>query len=246
MRIQLLSDLHTEHFSPSKAMSFLDSFDPAGVDVLVLAGDVMSLKFFDEASERLNVLLKKYPKVLYVVGNHEFYGTNPSQVSAVCAKLRETYTSLYIFDKPDVVVIDGQKFVCGSMFYRYQEDNEKYQDWMNDTAYIQDFIPWVYEQNAAFLELAEREVDSSSVVITHYLPSYKCVNERYKNSPLNRFFVCEMDELIERKSPKLFASGHTHLAYDFKIGQTRLVCNPFGYMSEQGVNGFNPNLIIEV
>ena len=246
MKIQLLSDLHTEHFSPAKAISFLDSFDPAGVDVLVLAGDIMSLKFFDDASENLNVLLKKYPKVLYVLGNHEEYGTNPSQVSAVCAKLRETYTNLHIFDKPDVVVLDGQKFVCGSMFYRYQEENEKYQDWMNDARYIQDFIPWVYQQNAAFIELAEREVDSSSVVITHYLPSYKCVNEQYKNSPLNRFFVCEMDELIAAKSPKLWAFGHTHGSVDMTLDQTRLICNPFGYRSEQGVNGFNPNLIIEV
>ena len=39
MRLQLLSDLHFE-FHRDGGRSFVDSLDPGGIDVLVLAGDI--------------------------------------------------------------------------------------------------------------------------------------------------------------------------------------------------------------
>ena len=35
------------------------------------------------------------------------------------------------------------------------------------------------------------------MVVTHYLPAWKSVSPRYRSSQLNRFFVCDMETLIE-------------------------------------------------
>ena len=70
MKIRLLSDLHTEFRLPFKTASFAEYHDE---DVLVLAGDIASgstntisvIKFF---------LDQGFPDVVYVPGNHEYYG----------------------------------------------------------------------------------------------------------------------------------------------------------------------------
>lgn len=40
--------------------------------------------------------------------------------------------------------------------------------------------------------------------------------------------------------------GHTHDAHKFKIGETRVMCNPRGYPNEYQESKFDPNLIIDV
>lgn len=38
--------------------------------------------------------------------------------------------------------------------------------------------------------------------------------------------------------------GHTHDSFDYKVSETRVICNPKGYGSEN--KDFNPNLIIHL
>jgi predicted phosphodiesterase len=44
---------------------------------------------------------------------------------------------------------------------------------------------------------------------------------------------------------RLWIHGHTHWAFDYKIGETRVLANPRGYPHET-THGFNPKLIVEV
>ena len=78
-------------------------------------------------------------------------------------------------------------------------------------------------------------------------PSYKSVVKKYKNDKTNCFFVCEMDEVIERTKPSLWIAGHMHSAIDYKLYKTRVIHNPRGYMLKMGLENplFNPNLIID-
>ena len=65
----------------------------------------------------------------------------------------------------------------------------------------------------------------------------------------NASFVSNLDDfIISNKNLILAISGHTHASSDFMLGNTRVVCNPYGYRSsvygECNLN-FNPNLIID-
>jgi hypothetical protein len=46
----------------------------------------------------------------------------------------------------------------------------------------------------------------------------------------------------------LWVHGHTHSSFDYKLGKTRIICNPRGYPGTFGDmgNDFNPNLIVEI
>ena len=38
-----------------------------------------------------------------------------------------------------------------------------------------------------------------------------------------------VDEVIESAQPALWVHGHTHSSADYQVGDTRVVCNPYGY-----------------
>jgi hypothetical protein len=67
------------------------------------------------------------------------------------------------------------------------------------------------------------------VVVTHHLPSQRCVAPQWAGHPLNPFFVCELDALIQERRPAIWIHGHTHDSVDVRVGETRILCNPFGY-----------------
>jgi predicted phosphodiesterase len=59
MHIQLLSDLHFE-FHADHGQSFVESLDPRGVDVLVLAGDIAVGDGIADAPDALNQLVQRW------------------------------------------------------------------------------------------------------------------------------------------------------------------------------------------
>jgi hypothetical protein len=41
-------------------------------------------------------------------------------------------------------------------------------------------------------------------------------------------------------------NGHVHNCFDYMIGDTRVVCNPRGYVGEKTCGDFDPNFIMEL
>lgn len=78
------------------------------------------------------------------------------------------------------------------------------------------------------------------------------VHPKYAGSPINRYFVGAVDDIIRAKRPKLWVFGHTHESIDTLFATTvtaevtRLVANPYGYHDHDVNPAFNPALVIEV
>lgn len=70
------------------------------------------------------------------------------------------------------------------------------------------------------------------VVVGHHAPSKKSTHPRYAHDTImNGGYSSELDEMImARPNIKLWTHGHTHEEFDYMIGETRIVCNPRGYI----------------
>src|SRR5262249_19550368 len=111
---------------------------------------------------------------------------------------------------------------------------------------IEGFVPWVHEAHARHLAFLEQNVRPGDVVVTHFLPHPRSVAPQYAESPLNRFYLAEdTAALVERAGARLWIHGHTHVAFDYRVGDPRVLCNPRGYPGEPGTS-VDPALIIEV
>ena len=228
MKIQILSDLHTEFWGHVDISWLVPDED---VDVLVLAGDIGVAQNFQWI---LRDFKNRYKHVMFVPGNHEYYHSSLSKIKA-------STCNSFVPQWPD-----GQQFLGATLWFPYTTEDEKHKHLLNDFNLIKDLEWEINAQHRMHLQHLEMHMDSNSVVITHHCPSHKSTPERYKDSELNRFFVCDMEELILERQPKLWIHGHTHDSCDYMIGQTRVICNPFGYLGHEENPKFQKHLIVEV
>jgi predicted phosphodiesterase len=245
VKLQIMSDLHFEMHADGGA-GLIRELDPSGVEVLVLAGDITMARHYANLESVFKPLAKKYRHILYVPGNHEYYKSSPTEVARNLAKLTKALPQVVIPEN-DAVVLAGQRFIAGTMWFRADPTAEPNKRFMHDFSLIQDFEPWVYEQNAAFEKVLTTRVRADDVVVTHHLPAFESVPERFARSAMNAFFVCDMAPRVREGQPKLWIHGHSHDRCDYLLGKTRIVANPLGYPNEvRSLEAFEPSFKVEV
>lgn len=237
MQFQFLSDLHLEHHADF-GQNFAKEINPCA-DTLIMAGDIIQISYLRECMPALREICQKFQQVYWVPGNHEYYKCG-GDVDLVQSKM----LTIAI---PNLRVCIREKInnlIFCTLWYPFHKDNHKFYSFIGDNSHIMN-MTWIYEQNYLDQEFIEKNTDQNSAIVTHMLPSYNCIDSKYKGSILNRFFVSPMDKLVLTKKPKLWIFGHTHSPLDLTIGSTRVICNPFGYPREDH-NKFNPKLTVQI
>jgi Icc-related predicted phosphoesterase len=240
MRIQLLSDLHFEFHRDGGAALVADCFAPA--DVLVLAGDIAVAEGIAPA---LTLFSERYPQVVYVHGNHEFYGSTRSVVAQLTREACARLGNVHWLDG-DVVELGGQRFLGAPLWFAESDGAKRYQSFMNDFAQIEGFHAWVYSEHARARAFFEAQLRAGDVVVTHHLPTWASVPARFRGNPLNCYFVADVEPLIHERGPALWMHGHTHDVVDLVVGSTRVLCNPFGYVGVEENPAFNEKYVIDL
>lgn len=255
VNVRIMSDLHLEFPDVDEQRAFISMLDPENVDVLVLAGDICTHRLM---VDMVSSICQRFENstVIWVHGNHEYYGTGRETIVARSMELMKQNKNLKWLELGSVE-LGGIKFLGTTMWFPYDPGNDYYEYYMNDFRVIRGFKGWVYEQNVKARSFLEQELTPNSVVITHHLPSMQSVAIRYRleklSRELNRFYVSDMEKLIQLKGPLLWIHGHTHDSFDYTIdhvgnttASTRVVCNPRGYIPD-GLNpDFNIGLTIEL
>jgi len=242
LKLLIVSDLHAE-FHRDHGESLVA--DLADADIAVLAGDVGVLQG-GSLKTILTTFSKKYANVVYTLGNHEFYGSVAAVAEAEIAAMCSQFGNIYLLrDEP--VTISGRRFIGGTLWFPEPEQYTKKfgRDSMADFTTIRKFEPWVYERGRRDVDMIQKNVMETDVVVTHMIPHNDLVTERWQGSKLNAFFVGGIDDCT-LVTPKLWVYGHTHDSTDKTLGLTRFVCNPFGYARQSENPKFNPKLLIEV
>jgi predicted phosphodiesterase len=251
MKIRLLSDLHTEFRLPYKTAEFAAY---RGEDVLVLAGDIASgstntmsvIKFFKEQG---------FPHIVYVAGNHEYYGGDFVQFNEKMAEKCAMIDGVH-FLNPGSVTIDGVLFTGGTLWTNFADNffsQSAAKRGINDFRVIKSFdtnkCAQTYYQHIDFIKQAyEQRAGKKVVVVTHFLPARECIAPRFRGPDLiNDYFANNLGEYIATMSDTTWLFGHTHDATDIMLGDTRVVANPHGYYNamNDGV-GFEPFKTIEI
>lgn len=251
MKILVLSDLHLE---------FASLTPPASkVDVVILAGDIWKK---DQGIHWARATWPATP-IIYVAGNHEFYRTERNScLSALRASARETNVH---FLENDEIVIDGVRFLGCTLWTDFElfgttHSKEKVMDccvdsladfrWITEVA--EPFTPndaiSIFEQSVAWLKhkLIEEPFNGQTAVITHHLPSVLSVAPEYASNLSSAGFASNLDSLFGYS--ELWIHGHTHTNFDYIAKDTRVICNPRGYIIRgQAENPeFNPELVVEI
>jgi hypothetical protein len=79
----------------------------------------------------------------------------------------------------------------------------------------------------------EGKGDQKFVVVGHHAPSKQSTHPRYAHEKvMNGGYSTNLDDyIIDHSQIKVWVHGHTHEDFDYNIGDTRIVCNPRGYIN---------------
>lgn len=250
MKILILSDLHLE----------FASFTPPSekVDVVILAGDIWKkdLGIYWARETWPNT------EIIYVAGNHEFYGGERNAVLSLLRSAAED-KGVHFLDN-DEVVINGVRFLGATLWTDFLLFGLTRQETcmdagihgLNDFSQINEGVSLFTPGDAVRLcntsirwlksKLFDSSYEGKTVVITHHLPSMLSVAERYKNDILSACFASNLDRLFGHS--ELWIHGHTHDSFDYTANGTSVICNPRGYVfrAKQENLKFNPEFVVEL
>lgn len=225
--------------------------------VLVLAGDIFDKS--TSASAVFKAFKEFYDEVIYVYGNHECYVYDKTMFSTEekLGYIRESANANGIHMlEGTTITLNGVSFGGSSAWYdfsygyNYGKDfGSMYTLWrnyMSDGHMVADYMlaPMAYSSSRVnvldferFLGDRMQQVrnipENTDVVITHVAPSVpSTLPDEYKNETTG-FYFFDGEKEIERINPKLWIFGHTHNVYNYKVNDTTLLCNPFGYQGER-------------
>ena len=235
MKIQLASDLHLEFLG--RWTQQVRMIEPApDADLLVLAGDI------HRGTQAVEVFADWPVPVLYLAGNHEFYGHSFEETRAdlrrACAG-----TNVKFLDN-DVLKFDGVRVMgctlwtdfrlSGATQARHMREVER---GLNDYRLIRTQAGTMraedtladHERSRDWLERElAKPFGGKTVVVTHHGPNPLSIAPRFVGNALNAGFVSDLTPLMA--GVDLWLHGHVHDSFDYRVGGCRVVANPAGYV----------------
>ena len=262
VKINYLSDLHLEFYKKSFDFSKIFNFDNFS-EILCLCGDIG----YPEHSiyeEFLKFCSSKFKYVFLISGNHEYYSRNNNKktiqstnlmIEEICNKFTNIYflnnkskyleeydlnvigTTLWTEMPEDILEKDTKKFYNDFNMIYYNYENCIYK--LNE-----DFMNLLNAESIEFIEESLKEKKGKTLLLTHHLPTYKLISEKYKNYECNYFFANDLDEIIQNNVIDLWLCGHSHTPNKININKTTIAMNPIGYPGELVKPKFNEFIIL--
>lgn len=251
MKIILFSDIHTEFIKGSAIKDYLYPMLHADADVCVLAGDIASGR--GNVRNVLNIFAKHYSHVIYIAGNHEYYGSDLVTFDSLDNLPKNVH-----FLNPGFVHICNKEgelvsFIGATLWTNFRNDPFAMiaaKSMISDFRLIKGFSPEIaatrYNRDLEFIQSAYENISNKKVIVTHFLPAVECISPRFRgDNLLNNYFSNDLGDYIATLSNTTWMFGHTHDTMDFFINDTRMVCNPKGYPNEH-YNNFDYTKVIDV
>lgn len=262
MRLWIFSDLHLEA-NADVDLAFPDA------DVAVVAGDVRRPMW--QSVQWLSDHIAPHMPVVFVPGNHEFYGGSiggcskrgaaaAAAVDGVCLLQDESaffgdilfvgatlWTDYALNATPEAgrqrdLDIAHALNACGGMLADHTAI--AVDDTMLERWQPEHALAAHRHSRALIYSTLRKGYGGPTVVVTHHAPHPASIDRQFEGSPLNPAFASDLGDLVWETQPCMWIHGHMHNSSAYAIGETQVICNPRGYRDENP--GFDPGLVVTV
>jgi predicted phosphodiesterase len=202
-----------------------------------------------------------FPHVIYVMGNHEYYHSDFATELGEMRRKLAYLSNLCILEREvkvigDVTFIGGTLWTDMNnsdalTLYHMRTMMNDFRVITNSTTPVnfrtqegefktrvgkfspEDAVEEHVKMKQYIKSVVQGNHDQKYVVVGHHSPSRRSTHEMYAHDTImNGGYSSDMDEFIQdHPQIRLWTHGHTHHNFDYVIGETRIVCNPRGYIN---------------
>lgn len=244
MRIQYFSDIHLEFGTLETETLLTDS------DMIIAAGDLgvglMGLEWLQSLGK----------PVVYVAGNHEFYG---QEYFATVQSLRQASkgSNVHFLERESLILNEVRFLGCSLWTELGGEENDQLDELLHivndfrkirfndDLISCSDYTLLHRESKRWLVNELDRPFDGKTVVVTHHAPTPWSWHESPSNP--KRYAYCnDLKELFHSYEIDAWFHGHTHVVSDYRCSGASILCNPRGYYPDHLVAEFSPLRCMEL
>lgn len=244
IKLMPISDCHLEF------RNYTYWIEPNDADIICLLGDMgvgpQAVEWSMFESERLN------KPIMFLNGNHEYYNYDLGLLQTFREMTKGTKVTIL---ENDIYEFMGYRFLGCSLwsdFSSYGPVGKTHAllnatKFISDFTYIKNFTPndCIDLHNKSMDWLKDNLTGTKDIVLTHFPPSVWYTAPKYRGDIMSPYFVNDLEPFILERQPLAWLSGHSHYNIKKYVGKTLLMSNQLGYKRE-GVEGFNPKLVIEL
>ena len=245
MKVAYASDLHFE-FQPYRLERLIEQIEK-DIDVLILAGDIQVADRIILDLEHLSNALPNL-HIVYVTGNHEFYGTSISELETRLFEAFKDHKKIHYLEK-STFEINGVMFLGTTLwtgFDAYPEYEQSLSE-ENSMRGISDFnyifqgsrnynssdCKARFKNNIQWLDdTLKAHENKTCIVVTHFPPLAITCHKQIPISSLSNYFQANCEDMVKKYSPKYWIYGHNHWSDKTNYGNTQFVSCQFGYPNE--------------
>ena len=263
-QLQYVSDIHLEmHDKHNEGQITPHMFVQPAAPYLALCGDIgiPELKAYERFLEYCS---QGWKDVFVIAGNHEFYtyrcrvkqdiATKTSLIESICKKFPNVhFLNCGTFDiaETNLRILGCTLWSDTSMGDRFKilmgMNDARQIYWKGDEPFLPEHMTSIHFQHKAWLQEQVEKAKEQNVrliVLTHYLPSYDLIAEKYQGHPLNMCFASECEDLFQNPV-EAWICGHSHTGIVKNMKGVLCCMNPFGYPGEK-VDTRNMRKVLEL
>lgn len=227
--LQYISDIHLEYRQTFPRI-------PIRGANLALLGDIGN-PFKNNYTDFLSYASNNWNKVFLITGNHEYWQDKynidevDNEINNIVTKFNNVtflnnnkaelhnYTILgtTLWSKIQQI---PKRIMGDDLYIKFQNRNVNFQD-----------LNIFHNNSVEWLEKNIKETTKPLIVLTHHLPSYKLIVDKYKVGYFEQYqdrFASNLDHLITNPV-KFWLCGHSHSTNEMKINGVFCAINAFGY-----------------
>ena len=255
--IRVISDLHIDINSRDGVLphfGFEDNINDT--DLVLIAGDISGhYKTTALFLEKLADKLKGDTQIVVVGGNHLGYEhlcskpyENTKEHSNLVLRTQFDGSPIAFLEVDDIKYKDytivGCTLYSNFKYYNNQKHAQSIAERnINDFRYVltmdydngcirpvntDDYIKWYNKSINYINDVLDR--GDKTIVVTHFAPSEYSIGNKYVGSSLNPYYCTDLKNFIKsHNNLKLWVHGHVHDYFNYMLGNTRVVCSPYGY-----------------
>ena len=205
-----------------------------------------------------------YMPVVFVAGNHEYYHAGYTESLARSREVAAGIENLHFLENDEVMINDvvfggatlwtdfelmgHRPFVvhyCELMMNDYHEIAFTRQP-RRARLRVPHTVKFHRDSRKFIEDFLARHCRSRTVVVTHHAPSRYSIAPRFENDISSAAFASDLAASMIERGPAVWVHGHVHDRFDYKLGKTRVLCNPRGYPGERHFADFDFGKVIEV